>query len=60
MLKLLQLLATDKQNFLTLSDHRPVRIRLSQRVTEVWGKRKRLGGGDQILPEAWLKSGRET
>lgn len=58
MLKLLQLLATD--NFLTLSDHRQFRIRLSQRVGEVWGKGKRLGGGDQILPETWLKSGRET
>lgn len=39
-LKLLQLLATDKQNFLTLSDHRQFRIRLSQGVKERYGARE--------------------
>lgn len=39
-LKLLQLLATDKQNFLALSDHRQFRIRLSQGVKERYGARE--------------------
>lgn len=26
----------------------------------MWGKGRRLGDEDQILPETWVKSGRET
>lgn len=57
----MQLLAVDKQNFITVGSHGNIRGGLGQKVRKRnKGRGKKLGAEEQISVETWVMSGRKS